>query len=258
MTSSNTSKLLLGEIPDTLKDELLSAYINIEKNFRERRWEPSELNGGKFSEVVYTIVKGYLSGSYPKKASKPPNMLKACLDLEKEVNSSRSLRIQIPRMIIPLYEIRNNRNVGHAGGDVDPNEMDAVCVLQMSKWILAELIRVFHKVTINEAQAHVNALSERELSLVWEVDDKLRILNSEMSQSDQSLCILYSKPNGLSISALADCIEVTNKSDFKRRVIKNLHKKRMIEFNENSEIIKISPTGARHVESKIINQDSKI
>ncbi len=125
----------------------------------------------KLCEIVYTIIKGYFDANFPAKASKLSNMVDACRDFENLPTSfPRSLRIQIPRMLISLYEIRNNRGVGHVGGDVNPNEMDAICVLQTSKWIVSELIRVFHNVTVSEAQSEVSALSNRELSLIWEVD----------------------------------------------------------------------------------------
>lgn len=135
---------VFGTLPDTLRTELVDAFNQIVKNFRERRWEPAELNGGKLCEVVYTILKGYAAGTYPPRAKKPRNMVMACQNLANGAAASapRSIRIQIPRMVIALYEIRNNRNVGHVGGDVDPNHMDAVCVLQIAKWIMAELVRV--------------------------------------------------------------------------------------------------------------------
>jgi hypothetical protein len=179
-------------LPATLRDELLGAFNQIVKNFRERRWEPSELNGGKFCEVVYTILKGYADGAYPTRARKPRNMLRACQNLESEAaGSPRSIRIQIPRMLIALYEIRNNRNVGHVGGDVDPNHMDAVCVLQMSKWIMAELVRVLHGVTTDEAPAIVDGLVERDAPLIWEVDGKKRVLRTDIGMRDKTLLLLH-------------------------------------------------------------------
>jgi hypothetical protein len=79
-------------------------------------------------------------------------MVDACKALEKAPQTlPRSIRIQIPRMLVALYEIRNNRGVGHVGGDVNPNHMDAVAVLAMSKWLVAELIRVLHDVDTQTA-----------------------------------------------------------------------------------------------------------
>ena len=167
---------LLSVIPETLREELILALNEIERNFKESRWEPSELNGGKLCEVVYSILKGYVDSSYPTSASKPRNMVDACKGLEQYSGTfPRSVRIQIPRMLTALYEIRNNRGVGHVGGDVDPNHMDAVCVMQMSKWIVAELIRVFHNVSTQEASDAVEALSDRELPLVWQINGISRV-----------------------------------------------------------------------------------
>src|SRR5438034_1154534 len=121
---------LLAGVPVGLRTPLIDSHNAITKNFREHRWEPSELNGGKFCEVVYTILKGYIDGSFPAAPAKPGNMVDACRALEQAdaARFPRSVRIQIPRMLVALYEIRNNRGVGHVGGDVVPNHMDAVAV----------------------------------------------------------------------------------------------------------------------------------
>src|SRR5690242_11012254 len=87
---------LLAQIPSGLRDALLGAYGEITRNYRERRWEPSELNGGKLCEVVYSILKGHVSGKFPNKPSKPRNMVDACRELENEsAMTSRAIRIQI-------------------------------------------------------------------------------------------------------------------------------------------------------------------
>ena len=158
-------------MPKRLREELLDAFGKIVQNFSEGRWEPAELDGGKLCEVAYTIAKGIVDGKHAPRASKPKNMADACKQLEQSPAAAapRSVRIQIPRMIVALYEVRNNRNVGHVGGDVDPNHMDAVCVLQVSKWIVAEMIRVLHSLPVDEAAEIVDALVERETPLVWNV-----------------------------------------------------------------------------------------
>src|SRR5207248_1326638 len=111
----------LSAIPAGLRQPLIDCYNEIARNFAEHRWEPAELNGGKFSEVVFSILDGTLSGNYPSGPQKPANMVEACRALEKRPPSAgrsgdRSLRILIPRMLPVLYEIRNNRGVGHVGG----------------------------------------------------------------------------------------------------------------------------------------------
>src|SRR5262245_20876035 len=75
------------------------------------------------------------------------------------------------------------------GGDVDPNVMDSICVLQLSKWILAEPVRVYHGISTDDAQAVIDALSHRELPLVWAINGTKRVLNTALSMRDRlSFC----------------------------------------------------------------------
>lgn len=164
--------VLLSGLPDSLRDELLESFALIERNYREHRW--------------------------------------------------------------------------------DPNEMDAACVLQMAKWVLAEVIRVFHNVSTVEAQEAVDALSERELTLVWEVDGKTRVLDTGLKISDQTLVLLYSKPGGISETELLHAVEYSSASNYRRDVLRKLHKKRWIEYNQGSGLVRISPLGGSHVETSIL------
>ena len=245
----------LQAIPKGLRDELIASYSAILKNYRERRWEPAELNGGKLCEVVHTILRSYVDGTYSLKASKPKNMVDACHALETAPSSlPRSIRIQIPRMLIALYEIRNNRGVGHVGGDVDPNHMDAVCVLQMSKWILSELIRVFHSVSTEAAAAAVDAIVERTLPIVWEVNGKLRVLEAKMSMKDRVLILLYHSSTSLSESNLVNWTEHSNRSVFRRDILRPAHKKKLLEFDPATGTVCISPLGIEYVESILLTK----
>lgn len=243
----------LGDLPDGLKEELLGAFNQILKNFRERRWEPSELNGGKFCEVVYTIVRGRCDGSYPSKAKKPRNMVLACQNLEQAGNEvPRSIRIQIPRMLVALYEIRNNRNVGHVGGEVNPNHMDAVCVLQMAKWIMAELVRALHDVSTEQASEIVESLADRETPLIWEVNGKKRLMTTSLSMRAKALLLLHASNGPIAEADLLSWIEHSNGSAFRRDVLRPAHKARELEYDADTRTIQISPLGIKYVEESIL------
>jgi hypothetical protein len=245
---------LLQAIPEELRLELLAAYGHILRNFRESRWEPAELNGGKLCEVVYTILRGYVDGKFPNKPTKPKNMVDACRELEQVAPGSfpRSVRIQIPRMLVALYEIRNNRGVGHVGGDVDPNHMDALCVLEMAKWVLSELVRIFHDVPTEKATAVVESIVERTLPIVWEVAGKRRVLEPQMSMKDKALVLLYGCMTPVSEASLVDWVEHSNVSVFRRDVLRPAHKQKLLEYNSVARTVLISPRGIEYVESSIL------
>lgn len=247
-----TLTTLLAELPPILREELIGAFIRIEHNFREGRWEPSELNGGKLCEVVYSILRGHVDGTFPERASKPRNVVDACRALENApTNVPRSIRIHIPRVLIAMYDFRSNRGVGHVGGDVDPNYMDAMCVLHMAKWIVAELIRVYHDVSPEEADAAVAALSDREISLVWSVGGIRRVLDNKFTMMEKTLLLLYGAPAGVPEADLIRSIEHSNPSVYRRDVLRKAHSDRWIEYREDERVAIISPLGSEQIERKL-------
>jgi hypothetical protein len=179
----------LSAIPDGLRLPLLAEYQSIVQNYAEHRWSPSELSGGKFCEIVFAILDGYAKGSYIASPSKPPDFVSACKRLEQYTQVPRSFQILIPRLLPALFDVRNNRGVGHVGGDVDPNHMDALFALSSCNWVMAELVRVYHSLSVAEAQRLVDSLVERRIPLVWESGDIRRVLDPSMTVRDQILVL---------------------------------------------------------------------
>src|ERR1700740_1248332 len=182
----------LSAIPSGLRDPLLKEYRTIVQNFLEQRWLPSELHGGRFNATVYTILDGQAKNSFAAAPAKPPNFVQACRVLENNAlaHVPHSFQILIPRMLPALYDVRNNRNVGHVGGDVDPNHMDAVAILSVSNWIMGELVRVYHKLTTAQAQQLVGALVEVRLPAVWTGEDGVkRVLETSLKLHEKILLL---------------------------------------------------------------------
>jgi hypothetical protein len=242
----------LSDIPSGLRDPLLQEYSTIVQNFLEQRWLPSELHGGRFSETVYTILDGHAKKAYAAAPAKPGNFVEACRNLEKikAPHVPHSFQITIPRMLPALYDVRNNRNVGHVGGDVDPNHMDAVAVLSMSNWIMCELVRVFHKVPVAEAQKLVDALAEVRLPAVWTgIDGVKRVLETDLKLHEQILLLAAVTPDATS-QQLRKWIEYDD-DNYLMRTIRKLHKERKLEFTETTDKVRILPPGTKAVEQLI-------
>lgn len=246
----------LGHLPKGLRDELVEEFGKITRNYRERRWEAAELDGGRFSEIVYTILAGHLDGgNYPARASKPQDFKRACEQLAPKTAYPKSARLTIPRVLVALYDIRNQRGVGHVGGDVNANHMDATFVLHTTQWVMAELVRLFHSTDIKAATAVADALVDRTMPLIWEVGGVTRILDPDMPLGDGTLILLHASPQGRTDKSLAESLEQNRLSDY-RRVLNRLHNKRLIEYCRNTGLAVISPLGVDEVERRILNRAS--
>lgn len=166
---------LFAGLPDSLRDELLAEYQQIVTNFYEGRWGPSELSAGRFCEVAYSVIRGRADGVYPAHGAKPNPFDAKCRALENETSLERGLRLLAARILPALYEIRNNRDSGHVGGEVNSNEMDATYALAASSWILSELIRVFHNTTTEAAEEAVKQISELRTPAIWSNGEVRRV-----------------------------------------------------------------------------------
>jgi hypothetical protein len=226
----------------------LSEFDEIVANFAEHRWTAAELSGGRFCEIVYTILDGHASGTYAASPAKPADFVGSCRQLEKNKSVPRSFQILIPRLLPALYEIRNNRNVGHVGGDVDPDYMDSSAVLSMASWILAELVRVFHGVTTDEAQRVVAELSERRVPLVWRSGDIRRVLNPKLPLRSQVLLLLASAQAKVPVDSLMRWTGYKQKGYF-LRLVRQMHDARLVEFHEETNHVELLPPGAQEASS---------
>lgn len=236
-------------LPTGLRKDLLSAFNDIVTNFEQRRWGPAELDGGKLCEAAITILQGLASGgTYEARATKPKNMVHACSAMEKFTTQPRSVRIQIPRVIVALYEIRNNRGVGHAGGDIDPNEMDATAVLYMSKWVLAELVRNLHTLKTTEATEIVETLIERQVSLVWSSGEKKRVLKLGLTWKERTLLLLLSENSEVTEVLLFRWLEHPKVTDFRRNILIPGHRNRLWEYDAKGRTVKLLPPGISEAE----------
>lgn len=243
---------VLANIPNTLRDPLVEEYKGIVSAHSEGRWKLTSLDGGRFCEVAYTILEGAISGTFASAPIKPARFVDACKALESKPPIScgdRSLRILIPRILPAVYEIRNNRNVGHVGGDVVSNKMDASFVHQSATWVTAELIRVFHGVSTTEAQETVDALVERRSPLVWEIDGVRRVLAPNMTASERTLVLLYVTPGWVDIKKLKEWTKY--KANFLPQVLRPLATKLMIELNSKQTMAIITPLGSKAAEEKL-------
>lgn len=252
MTVSAASAL--GQLPTGLQGELITEFEKVTRNFRERRWEATTLDSGRLCEIVYTILAGHLDGdNFPATASKPSQFDTACKDLEKKPKTagSDSARVVLPRMLVPLYALRNKRGVGHVGGDVDANFMDATVALHMSQWIMAELVRIFHNISVDDATKVVESLVDRTVPILWQVGDVVRVLDTSLGLEDSTLLLLYSDVVGVHEKKLAASLEQDKLFNY-RRVLSRLHGRRLIEYDRESGMSMISPTGIADVEERLL------
>ena len=248
---------VFASIPGDIRERLNKHYHEIKHNFALRKYEPSELNGGKICEDVYRLLEWHTSptNAYTPYGTQINNFKRSVRKFENNSVLDDSVRFHIPDTLSSIYNIRNKRGVGHTPGDIDPNFMDATLVAGCVDWIMAELVRLFHNISLDEARDLVKSMTTKKIPLIWEVGDVKRVLSppsGALSAKDKVLVLLYSESsNLLTADSLRQSIEYRNPTDFRNKVLTSLHKAELVHFDRSSYEVVLSPKGIKKVEDEI-------
>ncbi len=246
----------LAAIGKKFRTRIITSYLDLKRNYVESRYESAGLSAGKFCEIVFRHLQNTITGTYVPFNQKIKNFADACRKLIAAPSGAgtESERVILPRALVFLYTMRNKRGIGHVGGDVDANEIDAVVIARTADWVLCELIRINHRMSLEEAQDLVDCISIRQIPAIWEVGGKKRVLLDGLAAKDQVLLLLYSCPDfAVLVEDLCDWIEYSNLSVFRSNVLGNLHTNRLLEHDRDADYVVLSPKGARWVEENLLN-----
>lgn len=239
----------LAAIPEALRHPLIEEFERALDEYRAGDWEKVGLKAGKFCEVAFCVCKGHATGSFPTSASKPANFPEACRQLEQHnASRGRSLCMQVPKVLAALYELRNNRAIGHVSTDISPNHMDGELFLRGMKWVLGEMVRNYSQLALEDSHAVVEAVTARAFRIVWSEGDARRVLEPARTAAQKVLILLYHEGKPVPLVKLQAWVEYKNGTDFKRKVLRGLHKQALVHFDETANMISILPTGQTEVE----------
>jgi hypothetical protein len=245
----------LKGVPSQFRGKLIAAYESLKTAYVEGRHDSTGLAAGKLCEVVLRTLQDVVAGTSTPFGTKINNFADECRKLEcaPAPSAIESLRVVVPRALNFLYTMRNKRGIGHVGGDVEPNRIDSATLARLADWIVCELVRVFHGLSLEEAQDLVDGLAVRQLPDIWEIGGKKRVLRKGLTASQQVLLVLYSDPSSVVLAEdLCSWVEYSQPSMFKRNILRPLHQKRLIEFDEESDAVHLSPLGSQDVEATIL------
>jgi hypothetical protein len=247
----------LKAIPSNFRKHILRTYRDLKTRHTEGKYDASGLSAGKFCESVLRFLQQHLTGTCIAFGTAVPNFPNECAKLLglPKTSGNESLRVVIPRTLSFIYTLRNKRGIGHVGGDVDANRLDSHVIATASDWIVCELIRVFHNLSLEEAQDLVDSVSTRQISDIWEVSGRKRVLRTDLDFKDKTLLLLYSSVDqGALVEDLFLWTKYSNIHMFRRAVLEALDKECLVDYDAQTQFVTISPLGIKRVEDSIIKR----
>lgn len=244
----------LAQISPQFRSKFVGSYLALKQAARENRHDLAGLNAGKFCETCLRLLQHIVTGTYTPFGKQIQNFADECRKVITTPTPQvvESLRVLVPRALVFVYTMRNKRGVGHVGGDVDANAIDIATMARTADWIICELIRVYHQLSLEEAQAIIDGLAARDIPQIWEVDGKKRVLVRGLTVKQQTLLLLYSEPSSAVLDDdLCDWVEYATLPLYRRDVLRPLHKERLIEYDVELGVVRLSPVGAVEAEKRL-------
>ncbi len=258
----STAKLesALQNIDKKFREKILAYYLEIKSRYSKAlynsEYDSAGLSAGKFCEAVLRLLQNKLTGTNIPFGTHIPNFNDECqkiMNLPK-TSGNESLRLIIPRSILFLYTLRGKRGIGHVGGDVEANRIDIETIVRIADWTICEIVRIYHGLSLEEAQAIVDAISMKSLPYVWEVAGKKRILATTLNFKQKTLLLLYHSTENYEFDIdLCKWVEYSSFAMFKTHILNQLHDKKLIEYDKETSIVYLSPIGIQEAEKLLLN-----
>jgi hypothetical protein len=203
---------------DDLIEEVLKSYVETKRRFHLGDHRPQAVEGGRFSEGVFRMLQ-HASGMMVTPLGKTlPGVDKLLRTFEGATRQPDSVRLHIPRTLRLIYDIRNRRDAAHLGDGIDPNLQDSTLVIANMDWVLAELVRLNHDLSADEAQEVIANLVTREVPAVQEIEGQPVIL-ADLQARDQALLMLYrAGSRGAALDELAAQLRTSRKDHLRTRL----------------------------------------
>lgn len=127
---------------------------------------------------------------------------------------------------------------------------DASLVVNTLDWMMAELIRVFHTVTPDEAHAIITDLVTREVPVIEEIDGQ-PVCSKDLGVGDHILVFLYraGRENGLEIKELKQQMRHNDQSNL-NKAVRRLDEKGLVMLHPVTQRAHVTSKGMRDVEKR--------
>jgi hypothetical protein len=244
---------LEGTFDRALLDKLFESHQLLTEHYYLGKHRPCAMEAGRFAEVTLRMLQQVLTGKFLPLGVHIVNFTDETRKFEQLEKSKykESLRIQIPRVIQVIYDIRNKRDIDHVGGDVDANYSDATLAITACNWVLAEFLRIYYTSDINTAQHLVTSLVKVRIPLIQNFDGFLKILKPDLSVPDKILCLLYYRgADGATVSQINDWLSHRVSGTHMRTTLARLEHDRAHIYRKDN-LCLITDTGRRYLEENI-------
>lgn len=190
-------------IDNLLISQLLNEFISMERRYIQRDWEPLELDGGQFCEILARILYHVDSSNL----SNTKSFSDCCKYLENDQVAHslqpRSHALHLAKVLQTIYKFRSQRGAVHISPTYTPNHMDSKLVIESVRWCMNEVLRIFWQGDKEKVAKAIREILQFDVPCIGKFENKLIVQRTDLTAEEEILVLLhYAGETGFSRSEL--------------------------------------------------------
>lgn len=194
LVDANTlSSQIKASVDRSLAEALILEFLSLERRFILRDWEPAELDGGQFVEILARILYHQDSGNL--------NLHKQvddCLSYLEDPNNSnshliqpRKVAIHLCRVLRAIYKFRSDRGAVHISPLFTANGVDARLISEAVRWGFSEFLRLYWNGDRELVAKIIREISQFDVPSVGKFGTKILVQRTGLAPEEELLILLH-------------------------------------------------------------------
>lgn len=175
----------------SLATQLVDEFVSMEKRFIQRDWEPAELDGGQFAEILGRVLYHMDSGNLDRG--------RAFGEVCKYVDNDQAPHAIVPRaevkhiakVLQTIYKFRSQRGAVHISPTYSPNHMDSKFLIEAVRWCMNETLRIFWQGDREAVAKAIRELLQFDVPCVGSFEQVLLVQRTDLAPEEEILVLLH-------------------------------------------------------------------
>lgn len=182
---------LSGELDHFLATQLIDEFISMERRFIQRDWEPAELDGGQFCEILARVFYHKDSANLNHSKSFEDCVRYIENDQTTHLIQPRHLALHTIRVLKTVYKFRSQRGAVHISPTYTPNHMDSKFIVESLRWAMNETLRIFWAGDRESVARAIRELLQFDVPCVGSFEDILLVQRTDLAADEELLVLLH-------------------------------------------------------------------
>lgn len=173
-----------------LCEQLIDEFVSLERRYILRDWEPAELDGGQFTEILGRMLYHLDSGNLS-----PTRDFRDCQSYIDNDQVPHALVRADAKMLFSVLDVvhkfRSKRGAVHISPTYKANHMDARYMIEAVRWMMVEVVRIFWTANREAAAVAIRELLAFDVPVVGRFEDVIVVQRTDLRPEEEILILLH-------------------------------------------------------------------